>query len=382
MEPYRFSLKELIDHDLSPVQAVLQASVDLVSSRFALAGSGSNVRAPLLEHRGEVDANGAFLGAIAAFGHAINDRMEEFPADQWGPCTSVSWAQYTNHYSGRSSEPQRGGDFALVLDLGGNHCRLAIFQSKVAKSAFGKRRIALTQHTGKRVQLVQLAKTAVGVQSLKRTALNWKNLDWVHYLAWDLDKRPATVPLSNLAPQVRLALEFSINNATGASMPRSVRRALSIEVDWDDSPLDQLLNLGSANANDAMGAPLTCRGWLTLTYSQAERVVPPILKIMDVAVLHSRPGSPEFIHTLRQRDEASRQMHLAGRRIEPIAANRLRTTERKRASMPPPFPFSDPELTQAVIEVLGRCECSPREPTPTRNEKLGQSNNRRRGPRY
>lgn len=305
MSNYTFSLSELIGQKLSPLQAALQASVDLMSSRFSVVGPQGAISAPLLAHRGEVDANGALFGAIAAFGHAINDRLGEFKTP--GQIRSVGWAQYTNVQSGATSEPQRGGDFALILDLGNNRCRLAIFQAKVAKWTRRGSHIELTQSSGPRVQLVQLAKTAVAAQLQTRGSCNWSDLNWVHYLAWGYGTRPATVPLSGLGSLVRHALTFSESAGEKDEMPAEVKKHLRHAMDWASSPLDSLLRAGTQQDSPGSKPSFDCKGWLELDYAQAAAIAPPLLKLMDVAVLHD-PNllRPEYLRKLARSDVIGR----------------------------------------------------------------------------
>lgn len=306
MAKYTFSLSELIGQKLSPLQAALQASVDLMSSRFSVVGPQGAISAPLLAHRGEVDANGALFGAIAAFGHAINDRLDEFNAAP-GQIRSVGWAQYTNVQSGAASEPQRGGDFALILDLGNDRCRLAIFQAKVAKPPGKDSHIELTQSTGPRVQLVQLAKTAVAAQLQRDGSCKWSDLNWVHYLAWGYGTRPATVPLCGLGALVRHALAFSESAGKKDTMPAEVKTHLRHPMDWESSPLDSLLRAGTQQESSGSKPSVDCKGWLELDYDQANAIAPPILKLMDVAVLRDpNLPRPQFLNELARLDVIGR----------------------------------------------------------------------------
>ncbi len=147
------------------------------------------------EGNDEETTTGALLGSIAA--------TAPWAFKAFGQTPDFNWVRYPKSGNSKTAEPSSGADFALILRVAPNRCRIALFQAKRANKdgSFSVHQISPARKTESKIpepQFLRLEDYANslldGAGGLPTTATT---LHWVHYISYEREAIIAT-PLSEL----------------------------------------------------------------------------------------------------------------------------------------------------------------------------------------
>ncbi|WP_155761156.1 hypothetical protein [Stenotrophomonas maltophilia] len=188
----RAVLKGEIDQLATKVDPSIGENALMATFQVALKGF---ITSAYFEGNDEETTTGALLGAIAATAPWAFKAFDQSP--------DFNWVRYPKSGSSQTAEPSSGADFALILRVTPDLCRVALFQAKRANrdGSFSVHQISPARKMENKIpepQFIRLEDYAHrlldAVGDLPATA---STLHWVHYISYEREAIIAT-PLSEL----------------------------------------------------------------------------------------------------------------------------------------------------------------------------------------
>lgn len=269
----------------------------------------SLVRTRLSARLAEETMTGAFLGATAA---SVRICADAYSAPASPACT---WVQYAKSGSTVKSETVSGADFALLLRLGKNRARLAIFQAK--RKLWGTSTLDLGQSKQDKAKksgeeqfdrLLDYGKVVLKKGFDKDAKLS--DLSWIHYLLYHPEELNccAISELKELE-KTSLTLDSGVmeknDSSTDAEPPTR-----DMTVNFEGKSLASLISVLDRGAMEVpVGAAKVPHvdGWLAIeSEKQLEAVFKQLIDRIDIYYAEEKSG-PSYEPNPRSRLGARRQ---------------------------------------------------------------------------
>ena len=258
----------------------------------------------------EESITSAFVGALASHATWVTAAFDSDPTTQ----SELYWAQYKKSSTKTFSEAKSGADFALVVRVSNNHALLSLFQAKIADDSRRidiYRRPAIPKDQNKvwrSSQLVVLVKHSrmllAKIRGVTLSSTTIGDLDWVHYLAYE-NGALTCVPVSGLQGEHNDEVKNRYKRLSSHMVAMTEANTKPLfelldlsKIQWERSNSSQPMafrpiNLGAAAIrtfrieqpeHDHYEDAATLKGWLSLTYEEAEKMLPLLTPLMGVYV--------------------------------------------------------------------------------------------------